>query len=539
MSAGEQPAGRSVGDLTRRVRQKVEVVRRDARRRRMGAPCLAPYGNLFLGPQGEVRACCVSSQYLGNIRVQRLSEIWNGVQQAELRRRLGEGDFSYGCNFCGWERARELAPYARFYDGLDVRSASPAHPTRIEFALSNACNLQCTMCTGEISSAIRLHREGRPPAPKAYGDTFFSDLDAFLPHLRSASFSGGEPFLSAENFRVWEQMERHGATTVVDITTNATQWSRRVQRVLEALRPALQVSIDGTTKATFESIRQGSDFDEVMANVERFLDHARRVGTPVDISHCLMPQNHHEFGDVLLYAEARGMRVYVGVVMTPAENALERLPDDEMAAVLRSLEAQAERVAPHLGGHNARVLVEQVDRVRRWVRDRGDAVPAGTIDYERILGVPRRSAPAPVDGAAGEGSDGGRPGGVEVEAVLARRLDDPRRWLAVGPNDILLDCSPEAAAWLGVDRAALIGVHVERLEARLGDRFGALAPVGGAATEAPTGTVRAAPDEAVAEVVERSFTTEGGHLLRTVGVVVRDRAGWIERVVLGVGHPPG
>lgn len=107
---GVGQAGRSVAALPSRVRRKVEVVRRDARRRRAGTPCLAPYGNLYLGPQGEVRACCVYSQFLGNIRVQRLAEIWNGVQQAELRRRLLEGDLSFGCSFCAWELDQDLSP---------------------------------------------------------------------------------------------------------------------------------------------------------------------------------------------------------------------------------------------------------------------------------------------------------------------------------------------------------------------------------------------------------------------------------------------
>lgn len=484
-----------------------------------------------------MRACCVFSQYLGNIRVQRLPEIWNGVQQRELRRRLKDGDLTYGCSYCAWEVERDLAPYARLYDTLDVDSIAPAHPTRIEFALSNACNLQCTMCTGEISSAIRIHREGRMPSPPAYGDQFFTDLEAFLPHLRSASFSGGEPFLGSENFRVWELMGRHGLDLDVDITTNATQWSPRVERVLQTLRPAVQVSMDGTTKATFEGIRQGADFSEVRANVERFLTHARSVGTAVGISHCLVPQNHHEFGDLLVYAEERGMRVHVGVVMTPADHALERLDRAELAAVLRSLEAQAERVAPQLRGHNSRVLAEQVERVRAWTESHGEHEPAGTIDYEQVLGLPRRSptalapprrvaasGPAPAETADGLGAE------------LGRRLDDPHRRLDIGPNDIILDCSPAAAEWLRVERAALIGVHVEHVERALTRRFGPLAPDG------VGGPQRGDDAGASGDVVERNFTTttggaaDGGHV-RTVAVAVRDRAGWIERVVLSVGHP--
>lgn len=562
---GVGQAGRSVAALPSRVRRKVEVVRRDARRRRAGTPCLAPYGNLYLGPQGEVRACCVYSQFLGNIRVQRLPEIWNGVQQAELRRRLLEGDLSFGCSFCAWELDQDLSPYARYYDVLDVRSPRPAFPTRIEFALSSACNLQCTMCSGEISSAIRIHREGRMPAPKAYGEQFFADLEAFIPHLRHASFVGGEPFLGAENYRVWELMARDGRDATVDITTNATQWSPRVERVLQTLRPALQVSVDGTTRATFEGIRQGADFDEVMANIERFLAHARSVGTPVDISHCLIPQNHHEFGDLLLYAEARGMKVHVGVVTTPADHVLERLDRPELVAVFESLRAQADRVLPELRGHNASVLVEQLDRVRGWLESGDEPEPASTIDYEQVLGLPRRAPSRAREERVGVTCDRAAAGGAvpkpELLDTLGRRLDSPHRVLDVGPNDIVLDCSPEAAEWLGVDRAALIGVNVYWVEQAMARRFGPLAPdPDGSTGHGPLGRD---PGDAAAgaggsgDLVERTFTIlpegdDGGGVgpcsepgsapeagrLRTVAVAVRDRAGWIDHVLLALGTPP-
>ncbi|MBL8775297.1 MAG: radical SAM protein [Acidimicrobiales bacterium] len=546
-------SGRSVVDVPRRVRGKVGVLRRDAQRRRLGTPCLAPYANLYLGPQGEVRACCVQSQYLGNIRVQRLPEIWNGVQQLELRRHLGEQDYSYGCGFCGWQDERGIGTYARYYDVLDVRAPAPAFPIRMEFALTNACNLQCTMCSGENSSAIRIHREGRSASPRSYGDRFFEDLEAFIPHLRHANFVGGEPFLGPENYRVWDLLARHGGPAAIDITTNATQWDPRVEEVLRTLRPAVQVSIDGTTPATFESIRQGSDFHEVMANVERFLGHAREVGTRVDISHCLMPQNHHEFGDLLLYAEARGMKVHVGVVTTPADHSMERLDASELATVLASLRAQAERVLPQLRGHNASALVQQVDRVRTWVEQRDEQEPAETIEYEQVLGFPRRARSGGDRVVVGARLEEPANPGVDLDALLGRRLDRASRVLEVGPNDIIRDCSPEAADWLGVERASVIGIHVDRLDDALARRFGTLTPEPELDAELDADAEGLG---ATGEVVERTYTATTGIAaadtdvdgpdsvpraelcrVRTVSAAVRDRSGWIVHVVLAIGHP--
>ena len=485
-----------------RVRRRVGLAASQVQRRRLGAPCLAPYANLYLGPQGEVRACCANSFFLGNIRVQRLPEIWGGVQQLELRRRLKGGDFSLGCSYCEWEQEQGIRMYARVYDTLKVRSASPAFPTRIEFALTNACNLQCTMCNGENSSAIRLHREGRRPEPRAYGDEFFEDLAEFVPHLEGASFVGGEPFLGAENFRAWELFAELNPRADIGITTNGTQWGPRVERVLDELSPGITVSIDGMTAATFESIRVGADFSTVLENLDRFVEHGRRVGKRVNISHCLMPTNHHEFGALLRHAEERDVHVHVAVVTTPPALALERRSAAELEVVLRSLEEQAEQVLTHLGEHNAGVLRAQIERVRIARRDGGAAEPAPAIDADTIVGLPRRREARPVPPT---------PAGPTADAEHGH--------LEVGPNDIVLDCSPALADWLEVERAALIGVHVDHLDQALRRRFG------------PLSEDRRRVD---GDLVERRLRA-GDTDVRIVAAPVRDDAGWIRHVRVAVG----
>ncbi|MBL8778950.1 MAG: radical SAM protein [Acidimicrobiales bacterium] len=485
-----------------------------ARRAALRAPCLAPYANLYLGPQGEVRACCANSNYLGNIRVQRLTEIWDGVQQRELRRRLREGDFSHGCSYCAWEKDQGIAMYARVYDTLRVRSAAPPFPTRIEFALTNACNLQCTMCNGENSSAIRIHREGRRPSPPAYGDEFFDDLATFIPHLDGASFVGGEPFLGAENFRAWDLFAEHNPGAEIGITTNGTQWSKRVEQVLETLAPGVTVSIDGMTKGTFESIRQGADFETVLTNLDRFVEYGRRSGKRVNISHCLMPDNYEEFGDLLLHAEERDVHVHVAVVTTPASQSLERLSRDQLHVVAASLDEQARRVLPRLGAHNAGVLEAQIRRIEVALAADGSVAPAPEIDAETIVGFPRRR-------------EGGEHGADEQVAVAAdgSQIDGVVGTLEVGANDIVLDCSPALAAWLEIEPAELIGVHLGHLDSAVHRRFGAL-----------SGDRRRTIET---DVVERTFRA-GDTAVRSVAVPLRDEAGWIRHVTVTVSEtlPP-
>lgn len=325
--------------------------------------CFAPFSNLFLGTTGDVYTCCDSFGYpLGNIADERLPDIWASARLAALRDALGRDDYSLGCGYCERRIAGGLRPQSRFYDAFPPATPVPPYPQRIEFNISNACNLQCTMCDGDLSSAIRIHREHRPALPAVYGEEFFTDIETFIPHLRDASFTGGEPFLGPENERLWEMLARLVPDVKHTVTTNGTQWNARVERVLDSLRTHVNISIDGFTKDTYEAIRPGADRDEVFANIDRFRAHAAGAGTSVYLFHCLMPQNHHELGDLLLWAEARDLRVIVHLVEDPPECCLERLPDDEWQAVRHSMRAQGERVLPQLT-LNADAFREQLDRV--------------------------------------------------------------------------------------------------------------------------------------------------------------------------------
>ncbi len=325
--------------------------------------CYAPFSNLFLGTLGDVYTCCDSIGYpLGNIARERLPEIWSGGRLAALRVALRADDFSLGCGYCERRITGGLRPQARFYDEVPPDSAEPPYPKRIEFNISNTCNLQCTMCDGDLSSSIRIHREHRAPLPAVYGEEFFADIETFIPHLTEVSFTGGEPFLASENHRIWDLLASLTPGIKNTITTNGTQWNRRVEAVLDSLRTYVNVSVDGYSKDVYEAVRVGADRDQVFENIDRFKAYTDRVGTEVRLFHCLMSQNYDEFGDLLLYAERRGMPVTVHVVEQPSECNLERLSDTEWRAVTRSLRAQAERVLPELT-INAAAFREQLERV--------------------------------------------------------------------------------------------------------------------------------------------------------------------------------
>ncbi len=147
-----------------------------------------------------------------------------------------------------------------------------------------------------------------------YGDEFFDDLRQFLPHVERIKFLGGEPFLAAETLRVMELLVEMGLAPRCHVTTNGTQWSPRVERIL-AMLPVDSASVARrATVSTYESIRIGSSWDTVQRNLDRFQAQAEARGTDLTVTFCLMTSNWREFAAFCRAADERGIGCAVNVV---------------------------------------------------------------------------------------------------------------------------------------------------------------------------------------------------------------------------------
>lgn len=313
------------------------------------AGCVAPATSMYFDQFGKVRACCMNPDHpLGDVTRQSIREIWDGAAARALRDALRVGDHSLGCGYCQWQidQGDTDLVFARTFDLLPVRNDHPRWPVQMEFSMTNSCNLQCAMCNGNWSSSIRANREHREPLPAVYGDRFFEELAEFLPHLRRINILGGEPFLGREPLRLLSMLTDMRDPPAVTVTTNGTQWTPRVASICERLPMSFVLSLDGATKSTYESIRIGADFDQVMSNLEHFEASAARHGTNVSIAHCAMTSNIHELSSLLHFAEQRGFLVFINEVMFPVELSLFQMPIHELRDVVAAMDADP--IAPSL-----------------------------------------------------------------------------------------------------------------------------------------------------------------------------------------------
>jgi radical SAM protein with 4Fe4S-binding SPASM domain len=146
-----------------------------------------------------------------------------------------------------------------------------ALPAELQLEVTGACNLACKMCLvryrpklGRKSGAMCFH-------------TFRDVVDA-VPDLRKLTLQGlGEPLLAPDFFRMVEYATARGIRT--GFNTNGTFLTPDAsERLVRLGVDWLHVSLDGATKLTYESIRDGSDFGAVTRNIRGLVGAKRRLG---------------------------------------------------------------------------------------------------------------------------------------------------------------------------------------------------------------------------------------------------------------------
>lgn len=427
--------------------------RRDLSTKPFRSACYAPFVSLEFDTRGNVFTCCGNGVYpVGDVTRHSLEEIWTGERIRAQRQALRADDFSYGCFVCKWAIAqRRPDTLVDLYEGFAVDGEAPAWPRSMAFALSNACNLQCVQCGGEFSSSIRAHREHLPALPAVYGDDFFAQLAPFLPHLDHTRFLGGEPFMAAENHRLWDLLARLGRPPTIDVITNATRLDERTRQVLERLPMAVTVSLDGASPEVFEAIRVGADHAEVMANVAWLRRYTQDHGTGFGINFCLMAQNWHELPEMLLLGEALGC--WVSVIGVHDDGfSVQKLPLDALDEVVTTLERRDAALTPRLR-HNREVWHREVTALRDALDARRSGVELSVYEPVREsavtrVAIARRPArptlPGPLsvdphDAVTRWASDG-RTLTVQVDAqdhVLRAESSDGSPFFALEPADLI------------------------------------------------------------------------------------------------------
>ena len=146
-------------------------------------------------------------------------------------------------------------------------------PTRLDIENVSRCNYRCTMC--QVSDW--------GPSYQRAGDMSFEDFKRVVDEnygLLEIKLQGmGEPLLGRDTYF---EMIRYARSKHIWVrsTNNGSllHFKNNFKKLIDSGINEVQVSIDGATKDTFESIRQGSKFELVVANCKLLNGYCDELG---------------------------------------------------------------------------------------------------------------------------------------------------------------------------------------------------------------------------------------------------------------------
>lgn len=282
--------------------------------------CNAPFNNMYFNVLGQVGPCWLS--YLGGDTwpEKSIHQIWFGERFNALRNQIKQSDLTGQCITCknNIEAGNYVSALSVAYDVVPVKK----YPAMMEFELNNTCNLECVMCKGELSSSIRKNRDKLPAIKSPYNPHFVEQLKEFIPHLTEARFNGGEPFLITIYYSIWEEILRLNPACKITIATNGSVLNYKVKDILERGNFLINLSLDGITQESYETIRVNGHFGRVMENLHWFAEYCQRKQTILCLMVNPMRQNWHEMPQFVRLCNRLHIPVWFNTVDYPSDQSL-------------------------------------------------------------------------------------------------------------------------------------------------------------------------------------------------------------------------
>ena len=275
--------------------------------------CPLPWTGLEVGVNGGAAPCCLYKGQVPNVKVYEtdLKAIQQSQYMEDLRTQFRNGKKPAGCDRCWAEESagkdsKRINTLYKMKNSLKNWTPNSEPELKfIDFKLGNVCNLKCRIC-GSWSSSKWAQEEmdyGENPVAKKNlkeggwpkrQPQFFDDIKDCLKDAEYFEFTGGEPFMIKNHFKILMHCVEKGYAKNIDIhyNTNGTQLPPReifdLWRYFK--RVEIAFSIDDVGEQ-FEYQRHPAKWREVNHNLVEFKTYQThnmefQICTTINIFNC-------------------------------------------------------------------------------------------------------------------------------------------------------------------------------------------------------------------------------------------------------------
>jgi radical SAM protein with 4Fe4S-binding SPASM domain len=171
-------------------------------------------------------------------------------------------------NFDEWYKNNTITfkNYRKNWTEWPNKSHVDKFPLHLNIEITTICNLACTFC---------YHRELKPEEKKHMSFELFKKIidEAKLFKLPAVNLNGlGESMTHPRLIDMIKYCKESGIEDIMFHTNGTVMTEKQAKGLVESGLTQIIFSLDTTDKKIFEEMRVGANFEEVNANVERFIN---------------------------------------------------------------------------------------------------------------------------------------------------------------------------------------------------------------------------------------------------------------------------
>jgi len=196
-------------------------------------------------------------------------------------------------------------------------------PYVVDWAITAKCNLKCRHCRGMFTGELSTERAKK----------LIAEIAVLKPGW--VIVEGGEPLLRADLFELLKLMRQSQLET--HLITNGMLLNPEIITTLKKLGVRVMISIDGATKATFEAIRGGANFETVIKSAEN----CAKAGILEAINFTILKTNYTEIPQFFKLAASIGTKKITFIGLKRCQDYLKELlsPEEYKEAIKLTCEA--------------------------------------------------------------------------------------------------------------------------------------------------------------------------------------------------------
>src|SRR5437763_956764 len=147
------------------------------------------------------------------------------------------------------------------------------HKLKVILDISNKCNLRCRMCHFSFDEVFYR------PAQHMRPDMFERVAESVLPLAHTVILSAGnEPLMSPWFVEILQICARYRPPNLLFLTNGQRLNEKIADAIIQCGVTQVQISADGATRETYEYVRRGGSFEQLVENLLYLTRQKQRLG---------------------------------------------------------------------------------------------------------------------------------------------------------------------------------------------------------------------------------------------------------------------